>query len=88
MIATVVSVAASLAVGFLLGGCTGRDELSQSLLHRNAELESQVMSQTNVTTGLSAVLIMTACGFAASLLWRAKKGDTHGPTTKRKTTPP
>ena len=86
MIATAVSIVASLAVGFLLGGCTGRDDISQSLLLRNSHLENQVAAQGNVTTGLAAALILTACGLAVSLLM-PKKGDPHGAKTKRKSTP-
>jgi hypothetical protein len=83
VIATVVSVAASLTVGFLLGGCTGRDDLSQSLLQRNSQIENQLAAQGNVITCLAGALIITACGLGASLLWRPKKGDRHGAKTKR-----
>ena len=88
MIAAVVFAVISLAVGFLLGGCAGRDEISQSLLQRNAQLENEIVAQHNTTTGLTAALILTACGLAASLVWRNTKGGVRGSATKRKQTPP
>ena len=88
MVATLASAAVSLVVGFLLGGCTGRDEVSQTLIQRNAQLENQIAAHHNITTGLTAALILTTCGLAASLVWRHTKGGLRGSTTKPKHTPP
>ena len=88
MLATAVSIAASLAIGFLLGGCAGRDEISQSLLQRNAQLENQIASQQSLVTGLTAALILMSCSLAGSLLWRSRKGGRRSAPAKPSSTPP
>ena len=70
MVATVIAVVSSLAVGFLMGGCTAGDsKLSESLLSRNAHLENEIMTQQNVLIGLAAALVLMSCGFAGTLLF-------------------
>lgn len=73
MIPALIAVAASLAVGLLLGGCTAGDsELSESLLTRNAQLENQLMTHQSVLIGLSAILVLMSCGLAGALLLNSK----------------
>lgn len=76
MIIAGLYIATSLAVGLFLGGIAGSDELSRTLLERNAALENQIATQIHITNGLTAALIITACALACSLLLSMKRRHT------------
>ena len=81
MAATIKSIMASLAICLLLVGCSPKtgtgpivgpsevaSKLSESLLMQNSQLENQITSQHNITTGLSVALIIVACSLGILIL--------------------
>jgi Na+(H+)/acetate symporter ActP len=68
MVPIIISAATSLVAGLLLGGCTNsNDEISKTLMNRNAQLENQLAGTQLTLTGLAITAVILACGLGASI---------------------
>lgn len=80
----VVTAAVGIVAGLLMGGCTpGGDDISKTLINRNAALENQVSAGQNVVTALAITAVILA-GSLGTVLYHNRKGDAKRGKAKRR----
>ena len=76
----IISAAAGVVAGMLLGGCSPRsDDLNELLVKRNAQLETQLSGTQSTLTALAVSVVIMAAGLGASL-YQHRKGARRGKT--------
>ena len=85
MIQALVTAAAGLAAGLFAGGCTGRGKVTETLLQRNANLETQVSTSHDIITSMAVTVVLLGCGLGASAFGhiRKRKGNKLGPRRRK-----
>lgn len=69
MIVQVLTGAAGIVTGLLMGGCgRGGEEMSKQLLQRNAALETQVSAGQNTLTALAVTCVILAGGLGVTMV--------------------
>jgi hypothetical protein len=83
MIPAIITAAAGVVAGLFMGGCVGNgDQLSKTLLNRNAQLENQLTSAHLTLTGVCVSAVILAAGLGASI-YSNRKGGRSGKKTSR-----
>ena len=84
MVPVIFSAATSLVAGLLLGGCTNsNEEISKTLINRNAQLENQLTGTQLTLTSVCISAVILAAGLGASI-YSSRKGGKRGKELSRK----
>ena len=86
MIPAILTAAAGVVAGLLLGGCNGDgDAISQQLMARNDELTKQLTGIQLTLTSVCNSAVILAAGLGASIYSNRKGGKRGKETSRRKT---
>ena len=80
----ILTAALGVVGGLLMGGCTSGDQISNTLVTRNAELEKQLTSSQLTMTGLCITVVIMAAGLGVSIYSKAKGGKGGKKEIRRK----